>query len=55
VGKDSDGEVTNTEKKNAHATKNTRFRNNKNFSLLVKVLELFLRYPILVLAFKQEL
>jgi hypothetical protein len=32
----------------------TRFRNNKKFSLLVKVLELFLRCPILVLAYKQK-
>jgi hypothetical protein len=30
--------------------KNTRFRNNRKFSLLLKVLEFFLRCPILVLA-----
>jgi tryptophan-rich sensory protein len=31
------------------ATKNTRYRNNKKLSFLVKVLELFLWCPILVL------
>jgi hypothetical protein len=35
--------------------KNTRYRNNKKFSLFLKVLKLFLRGPILVLAYKQEL
>jgi hypothetical protein len=35
--------------------KNTRFRSHKKFSLLVKVLELFLRCPILVLAYKWNL
>jgi hypothetical protein len=32
--------------------KKTRYRNNKKFTFLVKVLDLFLRYPILVLAYK---
>jgi hypothetical protein len=36
-------------------TKNTRYRNNKKFNLLVKVPEFFLRHPILVLVYKQEL
>jgi hypothetical protein len=31
---------------------NTRYRKKKKISLLVKVLELFLRYPILVLVYK---
>jgi hypothetical protein len=35
--------------------KNTRFRNNRKFSFLVKVLELFLRHPVLVLAYKWKL
>jgi hypothetical protein len=35
--------------------KNTRFMNNKKFSLLVKVLELFFRHPILVLEYKEKL
>jgi hypothetical protein len=35
--------------------KNTRFRNHKKFSLLVKVLDLFHRCPILVLAYTQKL
>jgi hypothetical protein len=35
--------------------KNTRYRTNKKFSLLVKVLELFLSCPILLLRYKQEL
>jgi hypothetical protein len=30
--------------------KNSRFRNNRKFNLLVKVLELFFRCPILILA-----
>jgi hypothetical protein len=42
-------------KKKKHNKKKTRFRNYKNFSLLVKVLELFFRCPILVLAYNQEL
>jgi hypothetical protein len=33
--------------------KKTRYRNNKKFSLLVKVLELFLRHPIIILVYKQ--
>jgi hypothetical protein len=35
-------------------TKNTRYRNNSKFSLSAKVLELFLKCPILVLMYKQE-
>jgi hypothetical protein len=35
--------------------KNTRYRNNKKFSLLVKILELFLKHPILTLVYKWEL
>jgi hypothetical protein len=35
--------------------RNTMFRNHKKFSLLVKVLELFLRCPILVLVYKWKL
>jgi hypothetical protein len=34
---------------------NIRFRNNKKFSLLVKVLVLFFRHPILVLVYRWEL
>jgi hypothetical protein len=33
-------------------TKNTMYKDNKMFSLLVKDLELFLRYPILILVYK---
>jgi hypothetical protein len=36
------------QKKNKEKLKNTRFRNNKKFSLLVNVLELLLRHPTLV-------
>jgi hypothetical protein len=50
VIRNSDGEVNNTEK-----IFKIRYRNNKKFTLLVKVLELFLRCPIMVLAYKQEL
>jgi hypothetical protein len=32
--------------------KNTKFRNHKMFSVLVKVLDLFLRYPVLVNTYK---
>jgi hypothetical protein len=35
--------------------KPTKFRNHKKFSLLVKVLDLFLRCAILVLVYKQKL
>jgi hypothetical protein len=42
-------------KKKTNKIKNTRFRNYKKFSLLMKVLELFLRCPILVLAYKFNL
>jgi hypothetical protein len=42
-------------KKKKETIKNTRFRNHRKFSLLVKVLELFLTCPILVLAYKQKL
>jgi hypothetical protein len=35
--------------------KKNRYRNNKKFSLLVKVLELLLWCPIMVLEYKQEL
>jgi hypothetical protein len=35
--------------------KNTSFRNHRKFSLLIKVLGLFLRCPILVMLFKQKL
>jgi hypothetical protein len=35
--------------------KNIRYGNNKKLSLLVKVMELFLRRSILVLAYKREL
>jgi hypothetical protein len=34
--------------KKINTIKNTRFRNHKSFSIWVKVLELFLRYLILV-------
>jgi hypothetical protein len=44
------------EKKTTREKKmNTRYRNNKKFSPLVKVLELFFRHPILVLTYKWEL
>jgi hypothetical protein len=43
-----------TKEKKKH-NKNTRFRNNKKFSLFIKVLELFLRHPILVLSYKWKL
>jgi hypothetical protein len=46
--KDSYGEVNNTEK--IH-----QVQEDRKFSLLLKVLELFLRHPILVLAYKWEL
>jgi hypothetical protein len=35
--------------------KNPRFRDLVQFSLLIKVLQLFLRCPILVLVFEQKL
>jgi hypothetical protein len=35
--------------------KHTRFKNQKKFTLLVKVLVLFLRCPILVLAYNRKL
>jgi hypothetical protein len=35
-------------------TKNARYRKNKMFSLLVKVLDLFLRHPILALSYEQQ-
>jgi hypothetical protein len=41
--------------KKRNRTKNTRYKNNKKFSFFVTVLELFLRCPILVLVYKQEL
>jgi hypothetical protein len=57
--RESDDRVNNTrirkKKKKRNTIKNTRFWNHKNFSLLVKVLELFLTCPILVLAFKWKL
>jgi hypothetical protein len=34
--------------------KTARFRNHKKLALLLKVLELFLRCPILVLVYKQK-
>jgi hypothetical protein len=45
----------NKQNKGKKLNKNTRFNNHKMFSLLVKVLELFLICPILVLAYKQKL
>jgi hypothetical protein len=51
----SDSEINNTKKINPMATQNTRYRNNKMFGVLVKVLELFLSCPILVLVYKWEL
>jgi hypothetical protein len=43
-------------KRKKRNNKNTRFRNHRKFrfSLLVKVLELFLRCPVLVLAYQQK-
>jgi hypothetical protein len=43
-----------TKKQTKNTIKNTRFRNNKKFCFLVKVLEFFLRCSILVLAYKAE-
>jgi hypothetical protein len=34
--------------------KNTMFRNHKKFCLLIKVLELFLRCPILIFVYKSS-
>jgi hypothetical protein len=41
--------------KNKQTNKNHQVRNNKKVSLWVKVLELLLTHPILVLAYKQKL
>jgi hypothetical protein len=38
--------------KNRNTAKNTRFRKHRKFSLSVKILELLLWCPILVLSFK---
>jgi hypothetical protein len=41
--------------KEKNTIKNTRLRNTRKLSLLVKVLKLFLRCSILVLVYKQKL
>jgi hypothetical protein len=57
VSESSDDGINNTgiKKKRNTIKKKTRLRNLVQFSLLIKVLELFLRCPVLVLVSKQKL